>query len=84
MIIAVLFYPNFYHISNRLVSIAENRQKTVEIRPKAVKIRPSAAPISTKRILVTFDSYIPNFKSPALTVLEIFCLQTDTHTQTNG
>jgi hypothetical protein len=37
-----LFYSNFYNISNRLVSIAENRQKkkTVENRQKAVKIRP--------------------------------------------
>jgi hypothetical protein len=29
-------------------------------------------------IFVIFVDYIPNFKSLALTVLEIFCLQTDT------
>jgi hypothetical protein len=131
----VLFYLTFYNIPNRLVGIAENRQKTAETRQKAVKIPPTAAPISTKRfvlhschifelhtkfqvsslyrsrdfvelhrkkpksgkippsvapiltkvlcrILVTFDSYIPNFKSLALTVLEILFTdrRTDRHT----
>jgi hypothetical protein len=58
MLIWVLFYPIFYNISNRLVGIAENRQKTVEIYSKAVKIPPSAAPISTKRFFVASLSHL--------------------------
>jgi hypothetical protein len=47
MMLIFMFYSNFYN-KNRLVSIAENRQKTVENRQKVVKIPPTAAPILTK------------------------------------
>jgi hypothetical protein len=52
MLIWVFIYGNFYNISNRLVSRAENRQKAVESHQKAVKIPQTAAPILTKSIVL--------------------------------
>jgi hypothetical protein len=49
MLIWVFFYCNFYNISNRLVSIDENRQKVLESRQRTAEMPPSAAPMLGKK-----------------------------------
>jgi hypothetical protein len=81
MMLIFMFFSNFYNISKRFVSIAENRQKTVKNRQTVVKTPPTAALLilttSLSHLWTTY--YIQNSKSLAYTVPEILLNYTENH-----